>query len=51
MRPNTERTYKERILRVLVYIQNHLDEAVSLESLAASLISPLITSIASSEVW
>lgn len=35
MRQNTERTYKERILRVLVYIQNHLDEAVSLGELAA----------------
>ncbi len=35
MRQHTERTYKERILRVLVYIQNHLNEAVSLERLAA----------------
>jgi AraC family transcriptional regulator len=35
MRQNTERTYKERILRVLVYIQSHLDEAFSLEELAA----------------
>ena len=35
MRRQTERTYQERILRVLVHIQNHLDEAVSLEELAA----------------
>src|SRR5581483_703519 len=35
MRQNTERAYKERILRVLVYIQDHLDEAISLEELAA----------------
>lgn len=35
MRQQTERTYKERILRVLVHIQNHLDEAVALEELAA----------------
>ncbi len=26
--------YKERILRVLIYLQNHLDEALSLEELA-----------------
>lgn len=35
MRQQTERTYKERILRVLVHIQNHLDESVALEELAA----------------
>ncbi len=35
MRQQTERSYKERILRVLVHIQDHLDEAVSLEELAA----------------
>jgi AraC family transcriptional regulator len=35
MRQHTERSYKERILRVLVHIQNHLDEAVSLDELAA----------------
>jgi AraC family transcriptional regulator len=35
MREQTEQTYKERILRVLVHIQNHLDEAVALEDLAA----------------
>jgi AraC family transcriptional regulator len=34
MKEQTERTYKERILQTLVYIQNHLDEAVSLEELA-----------------
>jgi AraC family transcriptional regulator len=34
MRPQTEQSYKERILRVLVHIQNHLDEAISLEELA-----------------
>jgi hypothetical protein len=28
MRPATEQTYHERILRVLVYIQEHLDEAL-----------------------
>jgi AraC family transcriptional regulator len=35
MRERTERTYKERILRVLVHIQHHLDEALALEELAA----------------
>src|SRR5262249_19708351 len=30
----TEQTYKQRILRVLVYIQEHLDEDLPLESLA-----------------
>ncbi len=34
MREQTEQTYKERILRVLVHIQNHLDEAISLDDLA-----------------
>src|SRR5262249_31553230 len=34
MRPQTERTYQERILRVLVHIQQHLDEALPLEDLA-----------------
>jgi AraC family transcriptional regulator len=28
-------SYQERILRVLIYIQNHLDEALSLEALAS----------------
>ncbi len=35
MRQQTERTYKVRILRVLVHIPNHLDEVVALEELAA----------------
>jgi AraC family transcriptional regulator len=35
MRPSTEQTYRERVLRVLVYIQGHLDEALSLDDLAA----------------
>jgi AraC family transcriptional regulator len=35
MRPSTAQTYQERILRVLVYIQDHLGEAISLEDLAA----------------
>jgi AraC family transcriptional regulator len=34
MRTRTEQTYKERVLRTLVYIQNHLDEAISLADLA-----------------
>jgi AraC family transcriptional regulator len=34
MRSATAQTYQERILRVLVYIQAHLDEALPLESLA-----------------
>src|SRR5262245_56221509 len=34
MRTETERSYHERILRVLVFIQTHLDEALSLEELA-----------------
>jgi AraC family transcriptional regulator len=34
MRPRTEQTYKERILRALVYIQGHLDEALPLGALA-----------------
>jgi AraC family transcriptional regulator len=34
MRPATEQTYRERILRVLVHIQDHLGEALPLESLA-----------------
>jgi AraC family transcriptional regulator len=35
VRQHTERSYKERILRVLVHIQNHLDQVVSLDELAA----------------
>jgi AraC family transcriptional regulator len=34
MRAETEQVYRERILRVLVHIQNHLDEALPLEELA-----------------
>lgn len=34
MKPETERTYKERLLRVLVHIQQHLDEPLALEDLA-----------------
>jgi AraC family transcriptional regulator len=35
MRRATERSYHERILRVLTYIQEHLDEALALDDLAA----------------
>jgi AraC family transcriptional regulator len=35
MKTTTEQDYKERILRVLVHIQNHLDDAVSLDDLAS----------------
>ena len=35
MRSQTHESYKERILQVLVHIQGHLDEALSLEDLAA----------------
>ena len=34
MKSETQQTYQERILKVLVYIQNHLDETLSLEELA-----------------
>src|SRR2546421_2579745 len=34
MRPITEQAYKERILKALVHIQQHLDHALSLEDLA-----------------
>ena len=34
MKPDTASSYKERILRVLVHIQNHLDDDISLEELA-----------------
>jgi AraC family transcriptional regulator len=34
MRVRTEQSYRERILRVLVHIQNHLDDALHLEELA-----------------
>ena len=35
MRNHTEQNHKESILRVLVYIQNHLDDDMSLEQLAS----------------
>src|SRR5213080_552501 len=35
MRADTEHAYKERVLRTLVYIQNHLDEVITLDDLAA----------------
>jgi AraC family transcriptional regulator len=35
MRSQTHQSYKERILQVLIHIQGHLDEALSLEDLAA----------------
>jgi AraC family transcriptional regulator len=34
MKADTSRDYHERILRVLVFIQNHLDEALDLDALA-----------------
>jgi AraC family transcriptional regulator len=34
MRSQTEQAYKERLLQVLVYIQQHLDEAIALDDLA-----------------
>lgn len=34
MASNVEKTYQERILSVLIYIQNHLDDSLSLEKLA-----------------
>lgn len=34
MKTETERAYRQRILQVLVHIQGHLDEALSLEELA-----------------
>ncbi len=35
MKTDTRESYKERILRVLVHIQGHLDGALALEELAA----------------
>jgi AraC family transcriptional regulator len=35
MKPQTEKDYKERMLRVLVHVQQHLDQALSLDELAA----------------
>jgi AraC family transcriptional regulator len=34
MRTETEQSYKERVLRVLIHIQGHLDEIMTLEDLA-----------------
>ena len=34
MKTETEQIYKERILRVMRHIQDHLDEPLSLEELA-----------------
>lgn len=34
MKSQTERSYKERVLRVLVYIQQHLNETIALDDLA-----------------
>lgn len=34
MKSQTQQTYRERLLKVLVYIQSHLDEAMTLEELA-----------------
>jgi AraC family transcriptional regulator len=35
MKPSTEQDYHERIVRTLVYVQQHLDDALSLEQVAA----------------
>jgi len=35
MRPSTEQDYRERTVRTLVYIQEHLDDALELEQVAA----------------
>ena len=35
MTPGTEASYRERILRVRLHIEAHLDESISLEELAA----------------
>lgn len=35
MKPSTEQDYHERIVRTLVYIQEHLDDALELEQVAA----------------
>jgi AraC family transcriptional regulator len=35
MKPSTEQDYRERIVRTLVYIQEHLDDELDLEQLAA----------------
>src|SRR5205823_5527155 len=35
MKPSTEQDYRERILRTLVYIQQHLDDDLQLDQLAS----------------
>ncbi|MGA2194880.1 MAG: AraC family transcriptional regulator [Bryobacteraceae bacterium] len=35
MKPSTDQDYRERIVRTLVYIQEHLDDALALEQVAA----------------
>lgn len=35
MAAHVEKTYQERILKILIHIQNHLDDALSLDDLAA----------------
>ena len=34
MKPSTEQDYRERIVRTLVYIQQHLDDDLELEQVA-----------------
>ena len=34
MKPSTEQDYRERIVRTLVYIQQHLDDELELEQVA-----------------
>jgi hypothetical protein len=35
MRPSTEQDYHERIVRTLVFIQQHLDESLELDQVAS----------------
>jgi YesN/AraC family two-component response regulator len=35
LKPTTERDYHERIVRTLIYIQQHLDDELELEDLAS----------------
>ena len=35
MKPSTEQDYHRRIVRTLVYIQEHLDDALTMEELAS----------------
>lgn len=35
MRPQTDRDYRQRMLRVLVHIEQHLDDSLALDDLAA----------------